>query len=424
MALAVIGTEVAALNLKPKATHVAKTHHAHPVKEVNPLQLRMKKALQKIAKAGPSGPEPMAAKVITLVAFVSSLAMKFFPMAYNTWFPTLIPGYTPTKGAEAAYTFLGKPDKMEQYFQYVMYAGILFDIAGIVINFTYEGSAKSGKNGNANDLASWGNQNFWAVISFVLLPGIDSIVSTFIKGSTLAPAPDGIVSSGDADVGNFGAARGSLLNLFSMTGLKNSWAFIVHEMITLAVVGLGYALTYSQSLVFTQHGWNAGTVPLFWAFMGIGLTTGWYMLDAGAVFPEMALALTKNSDSGNFLVEIMTLLVPVSVFVIELMPIIFPDVLGTYQLVSLYLGIAFYESWASMRPYGVPDSTSTNANWLRYIKGDNTLATGPNALYTTSWLPWSASTFEKVMSGVTIFGASFAGIMFLYLFFFDSPILV
>ena len=34
IALAVIGTEVAALNLKPKATHVAKTHRAHPVKEV------------------------------------------------------------------------------------------------------------------------------------------------------------------------------------------------------------------------------------------------------------------------------------------------------------------------------------------------------------------------------------------------------
>ena len=34
MALAVIGTEVAALNLKPKAIHVAKTHRAHPVKEV------------------------------------------------------------------------------------------------------------------------------------------------------------------------------------------------------------------------------------------------------------------------------------------------------------------------------------------------------------------------------------------------------
>ena len=34
IALAVIGTEVAALNLKPKAIHVAKTHRAHPVKEV------------------------------------------------------------------------------------------------------------------------------------------------------------------------------------------------------------------------------------------------------------------------------------------------------------------------------------------------------------------------------------------------------
>jgi len=369
IALAVIGTEVAALNLKPKATHVAKTHRAHPVKEVNPLQLSMKKALQKISKAG-SGPEPVQAKVITLVAFVSSLAMKFFP----AWFPTLYSGYTPTKGADAAYTFLGKVDKKEQYLGYAMYAGILFDIAGIVINFTYEGGAKSGKNG-VNDLSSWGNEHFWEVISFVLLPGIDSIVSSFIKGSTLADltatprTPDGVVFSGNADVGNYGAARGSLLKLFSMTGLENSWAFIVHEMIDVAVLGLGLALTYTYSLVFNQHGWNAGTVPLFWAFMGIGLTTGWYMLDATAVLPEMVLALTKNSDSGNFWASISTLLPYLVVIGSMFIPVFDGNLLGTYQLTPLYLGIAFYMSWAAMRPYNVPDTLNVNANWQKYIKG-------------------------------------------------------
>ena len=384
----------------------------------------MKKAMQKMVGKVESGPYTYGEATATLVAFLVGKALDFWPMYYQ-WFG--IPGYTPEKGADAAYTYIGKPDGHDMYYSYIMAVPVVLEFTGIVLTYVFQGNAKSGKNGHANDLASYSRQNFWPTIFFFLLPGIDGIVSTFIKGSALgnpgAGTPDGIVYSGNTDVGYFGAARGSLLDFFSAKGVENSWAFLVQKMIQYTEVGLGFLLAFQASQVFGNFGWTDGTAQLFWGFMGIGLTFGFEILHAGGGPIEVTAALTKNGDSGNFWVEIMTLLVPVSVFVIELMPIIFPEVLGTYVWAFPFLGIAVFQSLASMRIYGVPDSTNTNSKWQTYVKGDNTLAT-PNALYTTSWLPWSASTFEKVMSGVTIFGASFAGIMFLYLFFFDSPILV
>jgi len=420
IALAVVGSEVAALNLKPHATHVSKAHHSHPAQKAEGLKFRMQKALQTNGKKVSSRDVtyPVGNSVGTLVLL--SLVGVF------TYWPWLIFGLNQIPGAPLWFRALGVEDSGAAYenISAIALGNTLWFITPLflVLQFVYIVMSMVNSTGNSKkSLAGWNKSNGPLVNLFYGLVILLNIQTSFLS-QTEAVSP--LFQFGQTD--EIGAAKGTdpstIVTANRPDIIPVVFARILFwstQLTRLLVVGQAAILIFQNGNFFGNR-MSAEKATAFIGTMGVMLFAG-YQVAAGILAPSQILVrFASGSNTMKNVASVVTTVFTLLIFVVALLPVFSPETFGTYGNAFVFLGVALFYSFVSMRQ--VPKSTT---NFFGHLNTYN--PPGPATDWSTYleeiYAPWTVGSYSFT-SGYYFFGAvflaAFTGLMGLYLLIFET----